>query len=227
MTNHATQERCQRPYLHANYNISAYYAPKQGLIRSFLARIINALITGINDAVPQHLPRYILIMLDADLIREAKVFDFGVSRMIEDCIKWLLINVNMAIETRKADLMEKRPGAVSSTSEPRIISISMIKRPEDRAAHKQIYVLTRKFNNILEDVIAGDKRLHLMKPHVEQNQQNFDIWGNLTTNGKTEFWKQVNQEMKRFDRGKTDLRPFPQVNAINKHKWINPKFGGK
>ena len=66
-----------------------------------------------NDKVHQfHLPRYILVILDKDLIENITVLDFGISKTMEDVIKWLLINFNQAIKVRKDDIAGKQLGAL-------------------------------------------------------------------------------------------------------------------
>ena len=82
-----------------------------------MARVLNELIRELNK-LPFQLPRYIIIILDKDLIANADLYDYGVSRTIEDTLKWLLININLAIEMCKEDIMGKRPGGISMTSEP-------------------------------------------------------------------------------------------------------------
>ena len=87
------------------------------------------------------------------------------SRTIEDTIKWLLTNFNIAIKKRKVDLKGKRLGSVSTASEPRFIWVSMVQRPK-RSSVKRIFSLSRKFNRILEDVIANDKHSHFLDVDV-------------------------------------------------------------
>ena len=149
-----------------------------------------------------------MIFIDKDLITNAGVYDFSVTRTIEDTLKWLLININQTIEVRKHDIMSKRLGALSSSAEPRLIWITMLKRPDFFSA-KHIFSLACKFNDILESIIAGDKRSHIIKVRIDHNNQNYDRYGNITTIGKAEYWKFMDSEMHDFDRNKTELQPVP------------------
>ena len=195
----------------------------------------NALVDAINETKSFHLARYVVIVLDADLIINAKVYDFGVSHTFEDLLKWLLININRTIELRKDDLLKKRPGAVSTTSEPRLVWTLMVKRPE--SANKHIFALTRKFNQIMENVVAGDKRSHVLTPEVPTDNRHFDRFGNLTAIGHETFWKSIDSIMKDFDHGETELVPNGQQDHQNedrdrtqtqhnynqnRYKWYNP-----
>ena len=107
----------------------------------------------------------------------------------------------------------------------------MLKR-DDSSRNKKVYALSSKFNTILEEVIAGDKRSHYLKVAVDLSSTNFDRWGNITSAGKIEFWKFVDETMKKFNRGITDLKPRPvqctqsshhHNKDFNRYKWINLK----
>ena len=198
MKNHPVVQLRYAPYLIEHYNIEPLHAPFNPQVRSFLARVVNSFAAGLNDIKPPHLPRYVLIFLDKDLIQNLGIFDFGVSRAIEDMLKWLLVNINNIIEVRKSDLAKKRPGALSTSSEPRLVWIQMIKRPE-ASLNKEIYSLSCKFNTILEDVISGDKRSHILKVHIETNETNFDRFGMITPSGLRTYWKTIDTTMKEFD----------------------------
>ena len=202
----AKDENRQLPYLFDYYNVESFHALQLLNNRSVLVRIINTLTKEMNSPTHQHLPCYIVILLDKDLVHEANVFDFGVSETLEDIIKWLLINVNRCVELRKEDLRGRRPGAISTEAEPHLILVNMLRRP-DHSMDKRVYCLARKYNSVMEKVIAGDKRSHILKIHVDLHEGNFDRVGNLTMAGKHEFWKCIDNEMKDFDQGKTELAP--------------------
>ena len=128
-----------------------------------------------------------------------------VAKVLEDCLKWLLININLMLETRKEDLIKKRPGAVPTLAEPRLVWVQMVKCPSEFT--DVIFSLAKVFNELLEATIAGDKHSHILKLHIEGNSHNFDRWGNLTSLCKCIFWKLLDDSMKNFDAGDTDFRP--------------------
>ena len=137
------------------------------------------------------------------------MYDYGIADTIEDVLKWLLININRYLELRKNDLHHKCPGALAMYAEPRLIWISMLKRPVD-SFDKQVHSLAQKFNGILEKVVSGDKRSHILKVHVDTHAGNYDCIGNLMSSGMMEMWRCIDHEMKDFDNGDTDLEPFHQ-----------------
>ena len=211
MKTHPVHQFRYNPYLLKHYNVEPFHSTVNPLTRSFLAWVVNAFAKGLNDQRPPHLPRYLLIMLDKDLLQNLGIYDYGLSKTIEVMLKWLLININMMIEVRKQDLMKKKPGALSTSSEPRLIWVQMVKCPET-TANKQIFSLSKKFNSILEEVISGDKRSHIMKIHIDtsENSSNFDRYGGITHTGLYSFWKIVDETMEEFDTGKTELAPKPR-----------------
>ena len=82
----------------------------------------------------------------------------------------------------------------------------MIKCP-NQPMNKRIFSLARKFNAILEEVIAGDPCSHFLSVDIDCNIVFFDRICNLTQARKIEFWKSLDVQMKDFNRGKTDLEP--------------------
>ena len=163
----AAKQASSSLYLTDNYNTKILYAEQWSNIRPFLAWVFNQLIKVLNEP-PYILPRYILIMLDRDLITIAELFDYGVLHTIEDTLQWLLKKINQVIETRKQDLMGKRPGAVSTTSEPRLVWVSMLRRP-DNLLNKQVHALAWKFNEVLEQVISGNQHSHFLKMEFDKS----------------------------------------------------------
>ena len=89
-----------------DYNLDFLYK-SQSNGPSMMGRIINALVEQLNDKKKPHLPRYIVILLDIDLIVEAKTFDFGARDTFEQTVQWLLNNIIRSIDTRKNDLRKK------------------------------------------------------------------------------------------------------------------------
>ena len=147
-------------------------------------------------------------MLDKDLVQYVQVFDYGVSCTFGDTLKWLLINIDRCVEIQKKSMRTKHKGAVSSTSEPRLIWVNMLQRPI--TTNKQIFALTKKFNTILEEVVSGDKRSHFMRVTIDHANDHFDHAGDITPRGFIALWKHIDTIMYDFEIGKDDLTPNPQ-----------------
>ena len=203
MRNSQEADKRRKPYLYEHYNIETFCTSQTSNVRSVLARFYNTLLKGLNEN--EHLPCYILIFCDTDIMANLELFDFGVTKTLEDVLKWLLINFNCTIETRKQDLLDIRLGAISSSSEPRLIWVNMLRKPD--ASGRKIFSLTCKFNDVLESFIVGDKKSHSLKISLNWNNSNFDLMGNLSPTGRVAYWIMLDTTMKSFDRGETNLRP--------------------
>ena len=207
------------PYVFQQYNVTPYHVPKLSNLRFASTRIFNSFVSGLNEF--DHLPKHVMVIPDKDLIESISLCDYGIAEILEDNLKWLLININRQIELRQIDLRNKRIGALGSTSEPRLIWVTMLCRPEN-SHNKDVFSLARKFNQILEEVIAGDKRSHILKVHVDTHVGNDDRIGNLTTNGEYHFWRAIDEEMHDFDDNKTELEPFGHVQTLpSRHQRNN------
>ena len=209
----AEEKEKQIPYLFSFYNIKAFYPTEETPQDTFLSGIHNALVGALNDRINYHLPRYLLIVLDSELVEAADGYDYGAVEVFTEWIEWLLVNINESIEFRKQDLLRKRPGAIASTSEPWFIWVTMLKRPNS-TTKKEVFALTRKFNTTLEQVIANDKCSHILKVHVEGSEANFEEDGTLTATGQVQFWCAIDEEMADFDYGKTELEPVKIIKTI-------------
>ena len=73
--------------------------------------------------------------------------------------------------------------------------------------NKRVFSLARKFNDLLEGVIHGDKKSHILKIKIDHNNTYFDRIRQLTQMGKIQYWKKLDETMKEFERGKTELEP--------------------
>ena len=91
----------EQPYIHHHYNVHNLHQNPSGNNGSTLARINNALVNELNDINRCHLPRYIIILLDRDIIEFAEHFDDGVSDIIKVGVNWLLRSITVNIETQR------------------------------------------------------------------------------------------------------------------------------
>ena len=117
-----------------------------------MARVVNATIEGLNSK--EHLPKYVLVLLDKDLIENLNYFEYGISELLDTCVYWLVKEFNRMFEARREDIHQKKPGALSTATEPRIIWVAMLPRPMVQDEHKLLYTNRSKFNKSLEDTVA-------------------------------------------------------------------------
>ena len=83
------------PYLWNYYNVlplmtGAFHE------RSVMARVTNNLIEGFNK-----MPRFIIVILDKELLRAIHHFKFGISKMISIDLGWVIKEISKTINIKK------------------------------------------------------------------------------------------------------------------------------
>ena len=74
--------------------------------------------------------------------------------------------------------------------------------------NSDVYKLMSKNNKVLEEVVTRfDKFAHLLYIDSVNEYMYFGRDGRLTNTGKEKFWTELDKEMKRLDKGLTDLLP--------------------
>ena len=201
------------PYIFEHYNILPYY--RVGNVNpesSFLARFINSVVYGLNKN-QRKLPKYVILILDKDLLENAKFNNFGATELIQQAVKYMINEIFSAFETCKEDVKGKHLGALHSSYEPRLIWVKMIRRPYIEGGTKYIYPHTRCFNEALEQILASTNYSHIVDINLPDDQSLFDRNGDLTNNGKILFWENLIYQIKEFDCNKTELQPATKLHT--------------
>ena len=123
------------------------------------ARVYNALVEALNEKV--RLPKYILIILDKDAIEGVmyRIFDCGFKVVFREAIEWLIRNIEKALAMRKEDLRNKKPCALSTSAEPRLIWVTFLIRPHNlHHSVTDMYKLVKKSNQVLEECVERFNR---------------------------------------------------------------------
>ena len=127
-------------YMYDKYNVKCFSSHPLTKIKEALARLVNALIHGLNEqrdnnteipkekVISAFLPRYILVIPDWDIVKHIGHYQYGVSLIAQKVIHWIVSNMTKAVQSRKDDLEREKIGATHH-SEPKIIWLAMINRP--------------------------------------------------------------------------------------------------
>ena len=190
------------------YNVVLYFVSGVSRVKSLMVRIINSTLEGLNNK--ERLPKYVLMMLDKDLIENLDYFDFGVTEILDDCLYWLVKEINKIFEIRRDDLKSKKLGSLSTATEPRVIWVAMIHRPiiQDERM-KEIYNKRSKFNRALSAAVTRFRYHHIMYIDNVCEESHFDRIGKLTAKGKSEMWLELIHQVKLFDSETINLKPRP------------------
>ena len=145
------------PFLHEYYNVQFYYQLLLSNIKSFEARIVNSLIDAHNEKTNKfRLPKYILIIPDKDIIESAlsRITGFSIKSIMRESTEYITKEFTKIIVRRKDDLKSKRGGVIASSAEPRLIWVTIIKRPFNTHPSKhQVYKMVGKANDVMEEMV--------------------------------------------------------------------------
>ena len=163
-----------------------------------MGRILNELIDALNSGLK--LPKYIIVLLDKDLIESAHYGGFGCKIIFSKTIEWLANNIKIVIETRKEDIKGKNPGAMIP-GHPTIIWVNMLTRPFIHNT-KRGYVFTRcgTFNRILESTVRKFPDSMFIEIKFSDDRDMFDHTGNMSPIGKLALWREINRKIQLMDR---------------------------
>ena len=210
MRSEATNLHKPVPYIFDYYNPRTYFTNPKNDSKSVMARILNSIAKGLN--ANSKLPKYVLVVPDKDLLSciPKNYSERGMEHLMYECIKFMITEINKLFDARKDAIRNKKAGAMSTSLEPRIIWVSMISRTPARIAMTddlEVYFYRKNFNEILNEQILKDQYSHFINITSVDNYTDFDRSGLLSAAGKLQFWREVIDSLKKFDRLKTDLKP--------------------
>ena len=182
------------------FNLFYFFTSPLNFGNNSLLRINNAFIEGLNHR--DHLPTYVLIILDRDLIDMINRFDYGITTELERCIKWIAIQMERSVSARKDQMWNVKPGSVALT-EVKFIWVEMFDRP----VIDQAVTICNKFNKGINDMAWQRHNHHILVIESLQNHQHFERNGKLNYWGKLQFWRELDYHIKQFDRKKATLNP--------------------
>ena len=189
-------------YMNEYYNMLPFIRTGES---NCIARIINSLIDALNER--RRLPRFLLVILDHDIIDDADPFKVDLQFM-QRVINWLLKQIDLLIKRRRLEITEKRPGTIF-TSDPKVIFAKMIRRVEyypPKSRLEKVCMMRGKFNEVLNDA-AAKRNHHIMNIMRCTSTDHFVESANLSLHGKVDFWFEVDELLKKFDRNQIKLLP--------------------
>ena len=195
------------PYLFEYYNVHGYWKTPSSVTKNILGRLRSAFQEALNTR--RHLPCFLLVILDKDLIEDIGLYDYSASKEIYECVEYIVQQLDVMINRRKKELTAIKPGALYS-SDPKIILVTMLRHPLQFPTGSQmekVVSLRAKFNNALND-LAYDNDLSILSIDNCNSENYFDLLGNLNHMGQYTYWRQMNSLLQQFDKKKVDLAPI-------------------
>ena len=97
-----TQNRLEKKpllYIYDNFKVKSFATNpvKPTTVEQSIARLINALINGLNENT--YLPSLILVIPDWDIIQGIRSVSYGIANIFEKIIKWEIRALDQAIRT--------------------------------------------------------------------------------------------------------------------------------
>ena len=88
----ARRRKCDELYLFANYKVKHWCMNVLSSVKPSIVRILNSLTEALNEC--EHLPKYIFVIPDIDIVESLEYSDFQVRNLIDDNIHWLVKNIS-------------------------------------------------------------------------------------------------------------------------------------
>ena len=130
-----------------------------------IGRVLNSFIEALNEG--RRLPRFLIVLLDKEIIDDVNVFDYGASNEINENVTWLMRQLDIAVQRRKTATLAVKPGALYST-DPKIIFTTMIRCPlhfPTGSRMEKVVSLRTKFNKAVNDA-AYDRQHSILTVDV-------------------------------------------------------------
>ena len=223
MISEATENRkLAQPYLNEFYNIHIF--TENRLSENVLAHTLNALSHAVNER--KRLLRFLVILLDKDIISAFNVFEDDIVTSICDAVNWFVCQISVIIRRKRFDLITAKPGSIYRAY-PAIVFIRMIRRV-DLLFHRGskldlIYSMRAKFNDALNHAAARIDQ-HMMTINSCNTGAHFEHLGDLSSKGKKVLWYEVDDLLERFDKKDIKLLPNPVNNNGNSKKRRHPSY---
>ena len=168
------------------------------------------------------LPKYVVFILDRDFLIHADKTEAGAPESYQYILEWCVEKAESIIRRRKAELFDRKPGALLHNA-PDFIWLKMLKRPFiDKLGSMKLTTMRNKFNNILEKVLFHRKSyINNYILSIEVDQEEFLPGGMLTNHGKQRYWSEINSCLQKFERNEINLKP-KAGNSTKKKKLPTP-----
>ena len=145
-----------------------------------------------------HLPKYVVMILDSDIIELVNFIDYGVRDIIADALQWIQNCLTNNFYTRKEDIKKKKPRALAADNTPIITWIALVNRPKT-LAKKQTFSLVAKTNDAMKEMVSKSVNTRMITLSTVNELSHFDGWGRLTPLGKTQYWAEFDHQMQDID----------------------------
>ena len=206
----ASMDKRNKPYIEQYYNIVPQFPTDSSKPKNVFLRLADTIITVVNEC--KRLPRFVIIMLDNDMLKELCRLQSGFTEPakmdvdIKKSINWLVNFVDRTITPLKTDMYYKKPGSAMA-AKPKYIWVKAL--PAN--ANNKVEFFRNFFNKCLENKLATKRHSYILDAtEIVHEEGTFDMDGNLLPAARVEFWNELSQQIDLFNKCKLDLHPEPE-----------------
>ena len=188
------KEENAMPYIYKQYNISYLIEDQLEGNTNAVAKILNAVIKGLNETAK--LPRFIIIIPENDILKSVNYFGFGISVLVGRCLNWLVTQIDRAVEARREKVKKIRPGAVFH-NEPKYVWLKVFDCP---SIQHPMFTVREKYNAILEEILASKCNHFIINVNKAMSNPTFFMPnGLITAHAQEAFWQELDNQIELFD----------------------------
>ena len=195
-----TEERHQQKdkdefkfFIKENYDFSMYCNSRYNSpTQNMLIRLQNTFVSTINQSLTQCLPKYMLLVLDDDIINFMAFTKTGMTQLISNWVTWLVQQFKLAVAKRK----EKLPKKSKSSVEP---CIYWCLPPTHISFGEAANECRKKFGFCVESIVKDIPNMRVIKMKEGWNYSDKSLVsssGKLTEAGKYAYWEAVDLAFK-------------------------------
>ena len=174
-----------------------------------LARLQNTLVAALNKTKSHVLPKYILVILDDDLISYLNYSKDGAATLLGSWIEWLVGKFNEAVNDRKRQLPTK---CVRYDT-----FFYWVAAPTHSFFSSERNKLRIKYNLSLESVIRSQPNMRVVKLKEFWDSRNSCLVINdrITEDGMSTYWKSIDATFQ-FNSERRDIFLAKKITGANK-----------
>ena len=159
------------------------------------------MVKALNDA--KKLPRFVVVIPDWDILKYADHNTYGIDKVLNRVLIWMLMNMSRAVDMRKDQLYRVKHGAVTA-AEPKFIWVKMLQR---MPSSDKVLMVRSKFNWMLETLLVDRKHHYVIDINpILWDHEYFNNLNDLNNDGLILFWKEIDECIHLFDKHKLSLR---------------------
>ena len=195
-------------YIRIHYDTSGYCSAKlthNMISRNVLSYIRNGFVQAINAQIL--LPKYVIVVMEEDMIRAMNHYEKGARALYLKCIKWIMKEFHRVTTAYK----EKLPTKSRKFKYPQILWVPTMTHLELKPINEYITM----WNDCLETTAQGYKEMHILKLHTwdPEDRTTYSEEGEMNASGFAKYWVAVNDAFQAWDK---EQMKSQMLNAIKK-----------